>query len=191
MDRMLLVLASRSPRRQELLRRAGLNFEVVPAPVEERDDDELTGRELALLNAYRKAVHVARRLPGRLVLGADTVVCLGTRKFGKPDNLDEAVRMLEQLQGRAHHVITGVALMRLEGGDERVFAETTRVTFRPLTRADIEAYIARVNPLDKAGAYAIQEHGEMLVAGIDGSYSNVVGLPMERLLEELKRWEVH
>ncbi|MDH7504253.1 MAG: Maf family protein [Verrucomicrobiota bacterium] len=188
---MSLVLASRSPRRQELLRRAGLDFEVVPAPVEERDDEELTGRELALLNAYRKAVFVARRLPGRLVLGADTVVCLGTKKFGKPCNLDEAVRMLEQLQGRTHHVITGVALIRLESREERVFAETTHVTFRPLVRSEIEAYIARVNPLDKAGAYAIQEHGEMLVAGIDGSHSNVVGLPMERLLEELERWEFH
>ncbi|HOK78127.1 MAG TPA: Maf family protein [Verrucomicrobiota bacterium] len=191
MDRISLVLASRSPRRQELLRRAGLDFEVVTAPVEERDDEELTGRELALLNAYRKAVSVARRLPGRLVLGADTVVCLGTRKLGKPCDLDEAVRMLEQLQGRTHHVITGVALIRLESGEERVFAETTHVTFRPLARSEIEAYIARVNPLDKAGAYAIQEHGEMLVVGIDGSYSNVVGLPMERLLEELKRWGVH
>lgn len=157
--------------------------------MEERDDEELTGRELAMLNAYRKAAYVARRFPGRLVLGADTVVCLGTRKFGKPCDLDEAVRMLEHLQGRTHHVITGVALIRLEGGEERVFAETTHVTFRPLTRMEIEAYVARVNPLDKAGAYAIQEHGEMIVAAIDGSYSNVVGLPIERLLEELKRWK--
>lgn len=183
-----LVLASSSPRRQQLLREAGFAFDVVEAGVEEIDDENLTGREAALLNAYRKAMAVAKQTPTSLVLGADTVVCLGERKFGKPSDYREAFQMLRKLQGQTHQVITGVALVGLEMHRVALFAEVTNVTFRPLSRKEIGAYLAKVNPLDKAGAYAIQEHGEMLVAGIEGSYSNVVGLPMERLLAELEKW---
>jgi len=131
---------------------------------------------------------VARKAPECLVLAADTVVCLGATTYGKPRNLDEAVRMLEELAGRTHQVVTGVALVQRARGHEQLFAEVTDVVFRPLTRAEILAYLARVNPLDKAGAYGIQEKGEAIVAGIHGSFSNVVGLPMERLLTELARW---
>lgn len=183
-----LILASGSPRRQALLRRAGLVFEVVVADLPECFEKAMTGRELALLNAFRKARRVAKNAPDRLVLAADTVVCLGAVAYSKPRDLDDAVRMLQELQGRTHQVITGVALVRLATGHGRLFAEVTDVTFRPLTRAQILDYFQRVDPLDKAGAYAIQERGDAIVAAIDGSFTNVVGLPMERLMAELVNW---
>jgi len=183
-----LILASASPRRQELLRQCGVCFEVVPADTPERDDDALTARELAQLNAHRKARAVAKRYPDRLVLGADTVVACGPRLYGKPADRADALRMLGELQGRTHEVVTGVCLLHLRAHRECLFAEATAVTFRPLSEAQLRDYLARVHPLDKAGAYAIQEHGELLVAEIVGSYSNVVGLPVERLLAVLRNW---
>ncbi len=186
-----LILASASPRRQELLLRCGVFFEVVPARIPEVEDESLSARELSQLNAHRKARHVAKRYPDRLVLAADTVVARGTRLYGKPRDRAEARRMLRELQGDTHQVVTGVCLMHLRGHRERLFAETTYVTFRPLDEAQICEYLARVNPLDKAGGYAIQEHGELLVAEISGCYSNVVGLPVERVLEELRDFGCH
>jgi len=183
-----IILASASPRRQALLRQCGVPFEVVPAATPEVHDESLTARELSLLNAHRKARAVAKRYPDRLVLGADTLVALGARLYGKPADGADAFRMLAELQGRTHQVVTGVCLLHLRGHREHLFAETTDVTFRPLNDAQIREYLARINPLDKAGAYAIQDHGDHLVAEIAGSYSNVVGLPVERVLEVLKRW---
>ncbi|MCZ7640175.1 MAG: Maf family protein [Verrucomicrobia bacterium] len=183
-----LVLASASPRREALLRQCGVHFEVVPAGVPELEPEHLTLAELCLLNAHRKARAVAKRYPDRLVLGADTMVGLGGRRFGKPRDPGEARAMLTELSGRTHEVITGVCLLVLRDHQERLFAETTRVTFRALGEAEIRAYLAAVNPLDKAGAYAIQEQGDRLVADLEGSYANVVGLPVERVLEELRRW---
>ena len=145
---------------------------------------------MAQVNAYRKARAVAKKFPDALVLGADTLVYLDreTRLFGKPADSTEAFRMLEQLQGRTHAVITGVCLMHLREHRQRVFAEWTDVRFHPLTHEQIRKYLALVNPSDKAGAYAIQEHGELVVAEVSGSYSNVVGLPVERVREELQVW---
>lgn len=185
-----MVLASASPRRQELLRQCGVAFDVVPASVTECEPEHLTTIETCLLNAHRKARHVAKRYPDRLVLAADTLVALGPRRFGKPANRDEAFRMLTELAGHDHEVVTGVTLIELRRHRERLFAETTVVSFRPLEADRIREYLTRVDPLDKAGAYAIQEHGELLVEGIRGSYSNVVGLPLERLFEELRAWGV-
>jgi septum formation protein len=182
-----LILAAASPRRQELLRQLRIPFEVWPAGVEELHQEQLTARELSLLNAYRKARAVAKKFPDHTVLGADTLVNLGSRLFGKPSGLSDAARMLRDLGGQTHQVVTGVCLLRLRAHDETLFAETTEVTFRPLTQAQIEAYLLAVNPLDKAGAYAIQERGGDLVANVSGSYSNVIGLPLERLREELDR----
>ena len=186
----VLVLASSSPRRQELLRGLGLSFEVRVAAVPELHEEQLTGRELAQLNAHRKARAVARLVPEALVLGADTLVCLGNRLFGKPTSLDEARGMLEQLQGRIHEVVTGVCLIHASAARERLFAETTRVTFRPLSIPQINDYLSKMDPLDKAGAYAIQQHGDQIVSGIDGSYTNVVGLPTERVQAELSEWRM-
>ena len=180
-----LILASASPRRAELLRELHLDFRVVPSDAPELHDEQLTARELARLNAFRKARAVAARFPSALVLGADTLVYLGERLFGKPRDLADAHRMLAELQGRTHEVVTGVCLLHLGGGRSRLLAESTCVRFKSLTSEDIEEYIASTKPLDKAGAYAIQELGDRLVDEIDGSYSNVVGLPMERLKAEL------
>ena len=123
-----------------------------------------------------------------LVLGADTEVTLNGRVFGKPRDLADAARMLADLEGREHQVITGVCLIHLRGHRQRMFAASTDVHFRPLNAAQIHAYLSAVNPLDKAGAYAIQERGEEIIQGINGSRSNVVGLPLERLKAELAAW---
>lgn len=183
------MLASGSPRRQELLRQCGVEFDVVPAAVPELHDEALTARELSLLNAHRKTRAVAKHFPDRVVLGADTLVARGTRLYGKPADLADARRMLAELEGRTHQVVTGVCLLHLRDHRERLFAETTDVTFRVLEPAQIDAYLAEIDPLDKAGAYAIQNHGDCVVAEIAGSYSNVVGLPVEQVLAALRDWE--
>jgi septum formation protein len=131
---------------------------------------------------------VAKRHPDALVIGADTLVCLGTRLFGKPSSVKEAALMLRALSGQTHTVVTGVCLLHLRNHRQRVFAETSFVTFHPLSSPRIEAYLKRVDALDKAGAYAIQESGEVLVENVVGSLSNVIGLPLARLREELSMW---
>jgi septum formation protein len=186
-----LILASASPRRSELLRQLATEFQVVPCDAREVHDDQLTAWEMAQVNAYRKARAVAKKFPDALVMGADTLVYLDeeAKLFGKPANLEDARRMLQELAGRTHAVITGVCLLRLREHRQRVFAEWTDVRFHPLTAQQIGEYLALVNPLDKAGGYAIQEHGERIVAEISGSYSNVVGLPVEKVREELSAWQ--
>ena len=183
-----LILASASPRRAELLRELGVQFAVEPSYATELDSDHLTAWELAQLNAHRKARSVAKQHPDALVLGADTVVVLGTALYGKPRDRKDAARMLGELEGRTHQVLTGICLIQLREHRERLLAERTDVRFRPLSQADIKRYLDRIDPLDKAGAYAIQEFGELLVEEISGSYTNVVGLPVERLETELRAW---
>jgi septum formation protein len=180
------ILASASPRRAELLRQLKLEFEIVPGGATEVFDEQLSPLELCQLNAHRKARAVAKKHPDALVLGADTLVFLEREIFGKPKDLAAAEKMLQKLQGRTHQVVTGVSLIHLRAYRERIFAVSTDVTFHPLDDEQIREYLAKINPLDKAGAYAIQEHGEKIVAEISGSYSNVVGLPLEKLKEELR-----
>ena len=182
------ILASASPRRGELLKQLGFDFEVVPSDVAEIHNDQLTAQEASLVNAYRKAHFVAKKFPDSLVMGADTLVYLDTTLFGKPRTMAEAYEMLEKLQGRAHEVVTGICLLHSREHKQKVFAESTTVIFRPLDDAKIRRYLAKVNPLDKAGAYAIQEEGELIIEKISGSYTNVVGLPVERLRAELEFW---
>jgi septum formation protein len=184
-----LILASASPRRAELLRQMKLEFQVVPGNTTEILDDQLSPLELCQINAHRKARSVAKKHPDALVLGADTLVFLGGEIMGKPANRTEAERMLSRLQGRTHQVVTGISLIHLRAHRERIFAESTDVMFHPLDAGQIRDYLARVNPLDKAGAYAIQEHGDMIISEISGSYSNVVGLPLEKLRTELASWK--
>lgn len=180
-----LILASVSPRRADLLRQYEYEFVVVPSEVAESVSEDLSAGELAQLNAYRKARAVSKRFPDVTVLGVDTLVSLDGRVFGKPADLDEAEQMVLTLQGKTHQVVTGVCLIHLRGHRQRMFKEQTDVTFRPLTREEIKRYHAVVNPLDKAGAYGVQEKGETLVESVAGSISNVAGLPMERLQQEL------
>jgi septum formation protein len=183
-----VILASASPRRTQLLREMGITFKTVPSDATELHHEQLTARETSQINAYRKARAVAKKFPDALVLGADTLVHLETALFGKPADLEDAFRMLEQLQGRTHHVVTAICLLHLRERRQRVFADTTAVTFRSLDAVKIQRYLTRVDPLDKAGAYAIQENGDMIIEKIDGSFSNVVGLPVELLTAELGRW---
>jgi septum formation protein len=183
-----LILASGSPRRAELLRQLGVEFTVVPSDAQEVHDDQLTAREISQLNAYRKARVIAKRFPDALVLGADTLVYLDTTLLGKPANLEDAYRMLSQLSGRTHEVVTALCLLHLRTHRQKLFFESTAVTFRALNAVNIRRYLAKVNPLDKAGAYAIQDEGDLIVERISGSYTNVVGLPVEKLREELEIW---
>jgi septum formation protein len=186
-----LVLASGSPRRAELLRQLGVEFKIIASDVPEIHHEDLTAVEVSQINAYRKARAVAKQLPDALVLGADTLVYLDDRLFGKPATLEEAYEMLEKLQGRTHEVVTALCLLHLREHRQKVCAERTAVTFRPLDAPKIRRYLNRVNPLDKAGAYAIQEEGDLIVEKISGSYTNVVGLPMERLNLEMNAWAEH
>jgi len=184
----LLVLASTSPRRRDLLLSAGLNFQVEASRTDELSGSGFTARELCLLNAESKALDVSTRMPSRVVLGADTVVALDNHVFGKPADLAEARDMLDQLCGRIHEVLTGVCIVANDAGRMCRFVESTRVRFRPRSEVDLDAYLARVDPLDKAGAYAAQDDNGALIEQIEGLMSNVVGLPVERVIKELKRF---
>ena len=185
-----LILASASPRRAELLRGIGVRFKVVPSRVEEVEGGRLTPMEVALTNACRKAMLLSETHCDAIIIGADTVVAMGNRLYGKPSDRAEAAGMLRALSGRTHEVITGVCLFRRSTGDLELFAERTLVTFRRLTNRGISEYLRKVDVLDKAGAYGIQEHGDAVVRRISGSFSNVVGLPVERLLTALSVWGV-
>jgi septum formation protein len=184
-----LILASASPRRAELLRLLELEFKILPSAIEEVVHEHLSPLEICQLNAHRKTRAVAKQIPDALVLGADTLVFLNNQILGKPRSLKEAERMLSRLEGRTHQVVTGVCLMHLRHHRERVFAVSTDVLFHPLTKKQIRDYLKKIHPLDKAGAYAIQEGGEKIISEISGSFSNVVGLPVERLRQELTFWE--
>ncbi len=160
----------------------------MPSDAAEIHHDQMTAREISQINAYRKARSVAKRYPDALVLAADTLVALETELFGKPRTLEQAYEMLERLAGRTHMVVTGVCLLHLRSHRQRISTESTAVTFRSLDAVKIRRYLTQVNPLDKAGAYGIQEHGDEIIERVSGSYSNVVGLPIERVTSELRAW---
>ena len=179
-----LVLASASPRRKKLLADYGYDALVVPASVEESSDSWLTVRERVLLNAIRKSAAVHPWTSGAVTLGVDTLVSLDGEALGKPVNLVAAAEMVARLCGRTHQVFSGVALRRPDGVFFS-FVEESQVTFLPLSAAQVSAYHTLVNPLDKAGGYAAQEGAEQIIAGLEGSWTNVIGLPMERLTDVL------
>jgi len=179
-----LVLASASPRRLELLRQAGFEFEIVLSQVEEAHDASLTPEQLTLENARRKALAVSRTRPGALVIGADTLVYVDGDPLAKPADMEEALCMVRRLSDRTHEVCTGVAFAR-DGTVVRELHVITHVTFKQLTDDLIHAYHAMVTPLDKAGAYGIQEGTDMLLDRMTGSFTNVVGLPVEEVTAAL------
>ncbi len=186
-----VILASASPRRKDLLTEAGYRFEIDAANVEEVHEETASLHELTMENAAAKARHIAARHPGRLVIGADTLVAIDGSALTKPVDLDNARAMLRRLSGRTHEVCTAVALVCREAGLFRPFEVVTRVTFKPLTEPELEEYLTLINPLDKAGGYAAQEHGDRILAAVDGSWTNVVGLPMEALAAELDALGIH
>jgi len=185
-----LLLASNSPRRRDLLSEAGFDFETFVPDISERFDIDLTLRELTALNAIRKAMAAAHMHPKKIVLAADTLVAIDDRVLGKPNSVDEAVAMLERLSGRAHEVCTSVVVCHLEHGRSISFSEISRVRFRRLTRDEIDRYLERIDPLDKAGAYAAQGFGSEIIQNINGSFTNVVGLPMEKTVPVLAEFGI-
>lgn len=179
MDRKLL-LASNSPRRRELLTEAGFEFDIAAPTVTERLDAHLTLRELTLCNALRKGVSVAEQHPEEVVLSADTLVGIGGEILGKPTDRSDATRMLGRLNGRVHQVCSAVFICCVAQQKTESFYEISHVRFHRLSTEAICRYLDKLNPLDKAGAYAAQDSGTEIIDKIEGSYSNVVGLPMER-----------
>ena len=182
---MSLILASASPRRRELLSLITTDFTVIPAQGEETADKSLPPDILVQRLAEQKAAEIALAHPQDIVIGADTLVFCGSEIMGKPADAADAKRMLTLLSGNTHTVITAVAIAQ-NGYVTKVFAEETKVDFFPLTDGEITAYIATGEPMDKAGAYGIQDKGALLVKGITGDYYNVMGLPVGRLYRELK-----
>ncbi|HLZ40751.1 MAG TPA: Maf family protein [Candidatus Sulfotelmatobacter sp.] len=203
----MLVLASASPRRQELLRNAGIPFTVQPADVDETPLPGESARDCAERLAREKAVTVWRGRPQDLVLGADTVVVIGEKILGKPVDVEDAARMLRMLSGKEHQVITGVCLVSrgardqgsgirqpqpsseeiaIENCEVRTASETTLVTMSELSEKEIREYVATGEPMDKAGAYAIQGMASRWIPRIEGDYSNVVGLPVARVYRMLR-----
>jgi septum formation protein len=177
-----LILASRSPRRSELLRSLGLEFTVSPSHVDEITDPEQSPEQNAAKIARDKARWVARQNPGSYVLGADTMVVLDQEIIGQPTDGEDAYHILSKLMGKQHRVITGVVLITPET-QEYETAVVSTVSIKTVSENEIRSYIATGEPLDKAGAYAIQGKGSFLVESWEGSYSNIVGLPLETLTD--------
>ncbi len=192
-----MILASASPRRSELLGRLGFELEIVPADIDESRIEGEHPRALVQRLAHEKAWHVAN---GRgfdadgLLLAADTIVWMGSDALGKPHGEEDARNMLRELSGKTHHVSTGVSILAVQHDGkvgESSFVETTDVTFCELTEGQIAAYVRSGECMDKAGAYAIQGTGSLLVAGIAGDYDNVVGLPTNRVVREMAKLKIN
>ena len=185
-----IILASGSPRRKDMLTSLGLTFEIIPSPAAEPTPDPGEDPEgFARRAALAKAEAVAKAHPEAVVIGSDTIVVLDGEIMGKPTGPDDAMFMLSRLVGNTHRVVTGCALFR-PGGEPSIFAVSTDVTMGPQPLEVLFAYVATGEPTDKAGAYAIQGKGGFLVESITGSYNNVVGLPLAKVLEVLLAWGV-
>jgi septum formation protein len=185
-----LVLASASPRRSQLMQEIGLKFDVIPSQVAEGGISAGRPEELVMLLAHAKAADVAKRLKAGIVIGADTIVVADGQVLGKPVDSADAAKMLRALSGREHQVYSGVALIDAGSGRSLTDYEVTAVRFRQLSEASIERYVATGEPMDKAGAYAIQGLGSLLVTGIRGDYNCVVGLPLGKLAIMLSEFGV-
>jgi len=183
-----IILASRSPRRQQLLKELGLDFEIRIKEYNEIYPEELTGEEIALYVAHEKALSFKNELSDKeIVITADTIVWCNNKVLGKPMDFDDAILILNEISGNTHEVITGVSIFSTE--KEVTFSVSTRVTFESLSDEEIRYYVERYKPFDKAGAYGIQEWiGIAACSKIEGSYSNVVGLPVQRLYKELQNF---
>jgi septum formation protein len=186
MDRRL-ILASKSPRRSEMLRQVGLEFEVVPSRVKEDFVQKESPEEHVIRLAKAKAIDVATGYPNRWVIAADTVVYIDGSILGKPKNQEEAIEMLHRLSGQEHWVLTGFSVCHLEKRKGDKEAVQTAVRVKSLTRSEMEWYVKTGEPFDKAGGYAIQGIGSFMIESIRGSYTNVVGLPLCELIQMLNR----
>jgi septum formation protein len=188
---LLLILASGSPRRKKLLSMLGLSFKVIPSEIEEIIDPGKRPSKIVKDLAYQKGISVANNHPDSLVIAADTIVVLNNKVLGQPDDKSEAIRMLQSLSGRTHEVYTGVALIKTGKYAEVIreirFYERTKVSFASLLESEILEYVKSGSPMDKAGAYGIQdERGALYISGIEGDYYNVVGLPIHKFYQKMK-----
>lgn len=188
-DRPELILASASPRRRDLLRQLGRPFRVIEPNVDETVEADLPPVGMAEALAVRKAESVAAGLTQGTVLGADTLVAVDREIIGKPRDRAHAIAILERLTARPHVVVTGLCLLDARTGRRRVSSDQTRVTMRHMSRSEIEAYVDSGEAMGKAGAYAIQETGDRFIERVEGSFSNVVGLPLELLARMLAEFE--
>lgn len=186
-----LILASSSPRRKKILDQLGLFCQVIPSGVEESVDPSLAPSDMVTALSEKKATAVSRQNPEALIIAADTLVTLNGVVLGQPEDNDHAREMLRQLSGQTHDVYTGVTLIKTDRESSITaldsFSERTKVTFIPLTEEEITAYVQSGSPLDKAGAYGIQDDwGAVFVSGIEGDYYNVVGFPVHRFYQQMK-----
>ena len=183
-----IILASASPRRRELLTEAGIGIDIIPANIDESALPAELPRDHVGRLAREKAMHIASQHADRLVIGADTIIVFHDQMLGKPRDMEHAYEMLQTLCGTSHEVLTGVAICRT--GESPLCENwvcSTSVTFKPLTLEEIKEYCALINPLDKAGAYAIQEYAYMILEELSGLHSNVIGLPIEQVTEKLSQ----
>jgi septum formation protein len=182
-----IILASTSPRRKELLAQIGVSFTAIPSGQTEDVEASISAVEAVQILAERKAAAVAADYPDALVIGSDTVIGLDDAVIGKPEDPDGAKAMLRRMAGRTHQVVSGVALLWNAKGVREIFHVVTDVTFGSLSAETIDRYVATGEPLDKAGAYAIQGAGAVLVESVNGSYYNIVGLPIYEVASALMR----
>ena len=183
-----IVLASSSPRRKEILEKSGLSFVIDPSSFEEDMNQNLGSAELVKVLSLGKAKDVAKRHKNAIVIGADSIICLNRKVLGKPHTKGEAIRMLSELSGSIHSAITGFTMIDTDSGKTFTDSVETKIYFRKLTEEEIEKYVETGEPLDKAGAYAIQGKGAMFVKKIEGDYFNILGLPLNDVIRALKRF---
>jgi septum formation protein len=186
-----IVLASSSPRRKTLLTKAGLLFEIHPSAYEEAPKDAPDPHAYAVEQAIEKARDVAQHYKTALIIGADTVVAIDNQILGKPRDKAHAMEMLQQLNNQTHEVITGYAVINTKNQKEIMGAETSRVTFKNVSREDMDAYIATGQPMDKAGAYGVQDGISSFIEKTEGDYANIVGLPVKQVLSALDGLMIH
>lgn len=185
-----IILASESPRRKKLLEQIGLDVKVVPSNIDEKLNPRLKPKTQAETLSTQKARVVSQKYPDAIILAADTLVYINGDILGKPKNIDEGKRMIKKLQGKTHSVITGFTI--LHGKSKKILTDSseTKVTFRKLSDSQIKNYLKKENPLDKAGGYCLQGMGAVLVEKINGDFSNVVGLPLGKVIPALKKFGI-
>lgn len=179
----MLILASRSPRRIDILKKMGYNFKIIPADINEEAVDCNISTYIPLKLAELKAESVGLMYPTDLIIGMDTMVFYKNKIFGKPNNDEEAELYLKTLSGKWHSVISGVCILSISKSKKFVFSEQSKVKFKKLKIGEIKKYLDLTNPLDKAGGYAIQEYGDMLIEKVVGSIDNIIGFPTEKFLK--------
>ncbi len=189
----MIYLASTSPRRKALLKKYGIKFKVIKPYYEEIDDLKIVPSKMVKQHALEKAKSCTAQVERGFILAADTIVYQDGRVIGKPKNMKEAIRILNSLQGRWHSVFTGVAVIKIDDGKsvkQFLFSEKTKVKLKVMSSQEIKKYIKKINPLDKAGAYAIQSKNQNIINRVTGSLNNAVGLPIESVLQKFKSLKI-